>query len=226
MLEFSYVVIYFLLYSVLGWLCEVVYCSLRQKKLVNRGMLYGPLCPIYGLGALLIVFVLDPLPKNVILIFLAGLFLTSSLEYAASYLLEKIFNMKWWDYSHYKLNINGRVCFLNSLMFGLLCVLLIFGIHPLASTLINQVNESFIPIFAFGLLAVFLTDLGLTVASLIGLKAQITKSLESFQSKLAKFKYRHFLSKFPDIKHTKYRERFEDLKERLSEYIAERKRSK
>lgn len=123
---------YFIIYAFLGYICEVVYVSIGTRKLTNRGYLYGPICPIYGYGAVIILFCLRPVYDRGMwyLVFLLGVLLTSTLEYLTSYVMELIFHMRWWDYSDYKFNINGRVCLKNSLLFGALVMLVFYVIQP------------------------------------------------------------------------------------------------
>jgi len=110
--------------------CECIYCSIPAKKFINRGFLTGPVCPVYGFGALLVIWVLRPFAGSAVFVFLLGMVVTSALEYITSVVLERLFHMKWWDYSHYKFNIQGRVCLLNSILFGLLSTFVILVIHP------------------------------------------------------------------------------------------------
>ncbi|MDE7212975.1 MAG: putative ABC transporter permease [Anaeroplasmataceae bacterium] len=121
----------FFVYAFLGYLCEVAYCSICQRKLVNRGYLYMPICPIYGCGAVIILLSMLPIAHMWYLVLILGILLTSGLEYLTSYIMELIFHMRWWDYSKRKFNINGRVCLRNSLMFGALVMIVIYGLHPL-----------------------------------------------------------------------------------------------
>lgn len=92
-------ILLFFIYSFLGWVCETVYCSVGSRHFVNRGFLNGPLCPVYGFGALIVVFAMQPFSKNIVLTFLAGMILTSALEYITGWLLEMLFHLKLWDYS-------------------------------------------------------------------------------------------------------------------------------
>lgn len=143
---------YFLIYAMIGWTCEVVYCSLLKKKFVNRGFLNGPYCPIYGVGAVIIVIFLAPYINYPAGIFLVGIVTTSSLEYVTSWGMEKAFHAKWWDYSNDKFNINGRVCLKNSLLFGVMSLALMYLVHPFVQTLIQRLPDfwlEFIATFAF-----------------------------------------------------------------------------
>lgn len=127
-LVYSSLIFYFS--SFLGYLIEVFWSFLASKKFVNRGFLCGPVIPIYGLGALLILYCLLRYYEDPVVVFVFGIIITSALEYFVSFLLEKIFHNKWWDYSTQKYNINGRICLRNSLAFGVLSLLIIYGITP------------------------------------------------------------------------------------------------
>lgn len=102
------VIFYFMIYSVVGWIYETTLCSITDRHFVNRGFLNGPYCPIYGSGALLDVLILGRI-ENPFLLFILGVLVTCSLEYLTSYVMEKLFKARWWDYSDKKFNIGGRV---------------------------------------------------------------------------------------------------------------------
>ncbi|MCH3916510.1 MAG: putative ABC transporter permease [Spirochaetia bacterium] len=129
---FEQLAINFFIYSVIGWCCEVVYCSVPAGHFINRGFLHGPYLPIYGFGALIIIYVIVPvagravgqLRGNILSVFLAGAVSSSFLEYFGSWFLEKLFHIKLWDYSKHRFNLNGRICLLNSVLFGLLGVVI------------------------------------------------------------------------------------------------------
>ena len=127
---FVYGSLIFYFSSFIGYLIEVFWCYLNSKRFVNRGFLCGPVIPIYGLGALLILFCLLRYYEDPIVVFVFGVIITSALEYFTSFLLEKIFHNKWWDYSNQKYNINGRICLKNSFAFGILSLFIIYAITP------------------------------------------------------------------------------------------------
>ena len=108
--------LWLMIYSVIGWVYESTICSIGQRKLINRGFLNGPYCPIYGTGAVLVLLVLGRI-QNPVLLFFAGAVLTCSLEYLTSWLMEKLFHARWWDYSKRKFNIGGRVCLIGAIVF-------------------------------------------------------------------------------------------------------------
>lgn len=156
--NFAYLFLIFMFYSFLGYLCEIVCSSIKQKKLVNRGFLCGPYCPIYGVGALFILFFLLRFKKDPILVYVLGTILTSALEYITSFLLEKIFHNKWWDYSNEKFNLNGRVYLFNSLLFGFGSLVIIYAGNDFINTLLNMLSFTTMNILAYGLLVFFSID--------------------------------------------------------------------
>ena len=164
---------YFAVYSFFGWICETTYCAILDKKYVNRGFLKGPVCPIYGVGAVIVISVLNPVADNIILLFLCGMILTSILEYFTGFLLEVIFNLKWWDYSEYKFNIKGRVCLLNSVLFGILSVVTVKFINPVITKIIESIPNS-IGIFILVILTIsFLMDTIITGYKMLQLSGKL-----------------------------------------------------
>lgn len=121
--------IWLFIYSLFGWCYETIVCSIQAGELVKRGFLFGPYLPIYGFGALLIILCLHK-RMNKANLFLLSMLVTTALEYATSWVLEILFNRRWWDYSNYTIQLNGRICLLASLLFGTLGVLLVRFIHP------------------------------------------------------------------------------------------------
>ena len=177
----------FIAYSTLGWCGEMLYCSIPKGHLCEkRGFLNGFLCPIYGHGALLVLYVLHGGFQNPFLTFLFGALLTSVLEYFTSWLMEKLFHMRWWDYSHYKFQINGRVCLLNSTCFGLACVLLCHLVHPwLWGHILGLGSAVVVPLASF-ICGIYLTDTALSVRSAVQLSSQMGK-LRDLQSEIRDF---------------------------------------
>ena len=137
MYNLAFVFTQFIIYSFLGYVCEVIYCSLIQRKIVNRGFLFGPLCPIYGFGAVLTIYSLSKYISDPIVVFILGMLITSALEYFTSYVFEKIFNNKWWDYSNRVDSINGRVCLGNSILFGIGILVVLYIVNPRVDVFID-----------------------------------------------------------------------------------------
>lgn len=204
----------FIIYSFIGWTCEVLYCSIYQKKFVNRGFLYGPICPIYGCGALIIFFFLMPLAYNVFLLFFSAMFLMSVLEYFVSWAMEKLFDTKWWDYSHYKFNINGRVCLLNSTLFGVMGVIAVKFVHPMVLKLIYSLNDFWTKTFAIILLSTFIVDLAFTLKSLVDFKIYLRRFEDFIQFLLHKVEQEKWVI---DI-HDNIEEFVKKIKEKISSH--------
>lgn len=168
-------ILYFTIYSFLGWLSETIYCFIIDKKFTYRGFLYGPVCPIYGFGAIIVLVALDGVKDNILFVFLGGMILASILEYITSYVLEKLFHMKWWDYSNYKFNINGRVCLLNSTLFGLLSVFIVEVLQPFIKDILTSFSSSLVYSLSGIIAIIFIVDLTFTVAHLLHLKEHLAQ---------------------------------------------------
>lgn len=178
-MQFDQYFLYFFIYAIIGYISEVIYCSIPMKRFVNRGFLHGPYLPIYGFGALLVVVPLMYFNTHPLLVFVVAVVLTSSLEYVTSFLLEKIFRTQLWDYSKKFANINGRVCLLNSTLFGFMGLAATYYLHP---ALIRSVSA--LPAAVLHLLSSVL---------LFGISIDATSSvyrMASFQKQLAEFRIR------------------------------------
>lgn len=168
----------FILYSVLGFIIEVTLNLITKKRFINRGFLIGPYCPIYGVGSLLIISLLDKYKNDKLVLFVLIVVICSILEYVTSYLMEKIFHIRWWDYSNHKYNINGRICLETMIPFGIGGVLLITYINPYLNNMLNKINDQLLTFSKIVLLIVFITDILLSFNIIIGLK-NITTNIKS-----------------------------------------------
>ena len=147
----------FIIYSMTGWLLEVISTYPDTKCFVNRGFMVGPYCPIYGKCALLMIFLLHPF-KKIYTIFIMSVIICSIAEYITSYVMEKLFKARWWDYSKYKYNLNGRICLQNSLLFGVLGVVLIKFINPHVFNFICSLSPKLINILFYSILTIYICD--------------------------------------------------------------------
>lgn len=130
---------HFIIYSVIGFLIETIYALIVYHVIESRqSFLYGPFCAIYGLGAVLMIFTLERYNKNNIKLFLGGILVGAIAEYSMSFLGEKLFGMRFWDYSGKLLNINGRICLLYSCFWGLAAFILIKYINPKINNIIEK----------------------------------------------------------------------------------------
>ena len=122
-------ILFFFIYSFIGWVWESCYVSVRKRRWVNRGFLHGPMLPIYGSGALVILISTIGVRENPWLIFLFGMLAATVLEYITGAVMEKMFHVRYWDYSRQKLNLNGYICVSSSLCWGVFSVLLVRAVH-------------------------------------------------------------------------------------------------
>lgn len=179
-------IFYFFFYSFIGWFFESCYCSIRPKKWVNRGFLRGPICPIYGTGGLVMMVCLLPLRHitkylylNELLIFIAGAVLCDIVEFMTSYIMEKLFNARWWDYSNKKFNIQGRICLTHTFYWGTCSCLFVFILEPIMNYyIVGQVSESSRNILTYIFLTVFAFDLLDTVIHALGIRKISSKFLK------------------------------------------------
>ena len=226
--------LYFVIFSFLGWICETVYCAIIDEKYVNRGFLNGPFCPIYGVGALIVIIMLTPVSDNIVLLFFSGMIFTSILEYITGFLLEVIFNLKWWDYSNYKFNIQGRVCLLNSILFGILSVVTIKVINPAMTELIKNIQSNIIIWICNILIIVFLYDTIITVYKVLQLGGKLEEMHVLFEelrekSEIYKDIVQQNLDKFDELieyeneKITYVKEQINKLKMKWERVIAKNK---
>lgn len=158
--------IYFIIYSFLGWIGEVSYCYLIDRKLTNRGFFYSPIVPLYGFGAIFVYFLLSGFKSNIFLFFILAMIVTSVLEYVTAVMMESLFNIKWWDYSNNKFNIKGRVCLLNSTLFGIGSIIFMYIIHPFITKYVDLISDHYKFLSVDIFLVIILIDLYFTLRKL------------------------------------------------------------
>ena len=151
--------LYFLIIAICGWMMEITLQLIQKHKFADRGFLIGPYCPIYGCGALLITFCLTGLKEHPVGLFSTAILVCGILEYATSYIMEKLFHARWWDYSECKFNINGRVCIETIIPFGILGVLLIYIVNPFIFDNLAKVPENMLNLTAITMIVLFVADL-------------------------------------------------------------------
>lgn len=167
-MSFQTVFLVFLGFSVIGWCSEVIYVGVFiEHKFVNRGFLHGPLCPVYGFGGLAILCLPESILNSWVPLFFCSMAFATIVEYFASWILEKMFNTLWWDYSDQKFNINGRVCLLNALLFGAMGIGVVHFLEPVILWLIAQLSGIYLTVTFNGLLAILLFDLIATIRRLV-----------------------------------------------------------
>ena len=132
----------FLMYSFTGWAIEVIGKLLEKGKFVNRGFLVGPYCPIYGVGSILMIILLNRYINDPPTLFIMSILLFSVLEYSTSYFMEKIFKIRWWDYTRRKFNINGRICLETMIPFGCGGMLIMYVVNPFFLKLLSHIPST------------------------------------------------------------------------------------
>ena len=155
----KYILLFFF-YSAAGWCLETTYCSIGEKRFVNRGFLTGPMCPIYGTAALVLIIVIyNPFRDNPLAVFLLGIILCDIVEYATSFIMEKLFSARWWDYTYEFINIKGRICLKHTLYWGVISIVFVKTIHPAVENLYSKLEGSYLNIILVAVLSVFVLDL-------------------------------------------------------------------
>ena len=175
-----------MLFSLFGYIAEMTMCLIVDHKLTNRGFLCGPIIPIYGVGSIFLIFLLEPFKNNPYLVFFFGILITTLLEYVTSYLLEKIFHNRWWDYSENKFNLNGRICLLNSSLFGIGALVIIYLANPIFQDFLNQMNHTAVIITAILCFIIFVLDTVYSCIVAYNLRNQIIIFSELKNEKLAR----------------------------------------
>ena len=205
---------YFLIYSFGGWALEVVYHAVACGKVINRGFLNGPVCPVYGFGVLSVFAMMNTFQGsgyqlNDGMIFLFGVILATAVELIAGWLLDVCFHARWWDYSNRKFNINGRVCLNNAFFFGVLGTFLVYFANPFFEGLLLKINTNTLNIISLILLIIFTIDFIISTYASFKLKNSLSKidkdSTEEIKEKIkekieSKFLNRRIFKAYPKYK--------------------------
>lgn len=162
----------FIVYSIVGWLLEITVGLLQKHRFVNRGFLIGPICPIYGTGALLITFCLSPL-HNPIVIFIASVLICATLEYSTSVIMEKLFHVRWWDYSDRPFNLNGRICLEALIVFGIGGTLVTLIFSPALYHIFSSLPDVALYTLALIFVVALLTDAFLSLYLIKGFRVTV-----------------------------------------------------
>lgn len=214
--------LYFIIYSFIGWCLEVFDKFFEFKRFINRGFLVGPICPIYGYGVLFILLIIGNTSHDLLSVFLKSIFICSVLEYFTSFIMEKLFKARWWDYSKYKFNINGRICLETMLPFGILGCLVVYIIHPYVIRIVSIINPQLRIILALILFIIYLVDNIISFNVMNKIKNEIKNhtadNTEIIKRKVLEFIdknsviYKHIRNAFPKFKIYKKLEGFRNDK--------------
>jgi uncharacterized membrane protein len=200
--------LFFTIYSFLGWVLETTFASINAGKFINRGFLTGSFCPIYGLGAVFIIKVSAMINIYIkyyytwiLISVLFSIILVTALEYITGFVLEKLFNCKWWDYSDNYANIKGYVCLKYSLLWGMLAFLLVQMVHPSISKIVLNIPFRMKIYYAIILLFYFIGDIVRSVTDALNLRKVIINysnfSVKMYYEKI--MKYKRFFIAFPRL---------------------------
>jgi uncharacterized membrane protein len=236
---FVYYVFIFYIYSFIGWAQEVIQSIFKFKKFINRGFLIGPICPVYGFGSIMITYFLKDYIEQPFFVFLTAIFICCTLEYFTSYILEKIFKARWWDYSQMKFNINGRICLECGLGFGLGAMAILYVINPyIIDPIFNKCDIEALTIITFIVLILQAIDTIISFRFISKLK-NISNSIKSDNTEVitrevkrmleaSTLPYRRLLESFPDMqinnKLSIIKTKLEEQKKKYLKYIERNKR--
>ncbi len=169
----------FYLYGFLGWVWESCYVSLCRRQWVNRGFLHGPMLPIYGFGALMILLATLPVRQNLALVFLLGTASATLLEYVTGAAMERIFHVRYWDYSHQRFQVKGYICLRSSIAWGFFSILLVRVLHPPLEDAVLALPTLAAQILSLGLTVCFGADVGASAREAFDLKELLEKAAEN-----------------------------------------------
>ena len=203
---------------------ESIFRSIMEKKIINTGFLKGPICPIYGIGAIIVFTFLQSLENNIVLLFLASIIILTLWEYIVGVMLEKIFHTRYWDYSDHKFNIQGRICLSNSIYWGVLGVVFVKYIHPNIQNLIQKVDIKLLYFIVTILMVVFIVDMITSIVKIKNIKSTLEKIEElnkEIREKIKEIKIlpKEIQEKEKLIASEKLQKLVEDLKKRRNRTI-------
>jgi uncharacterized membrane protein len=202
--------ILFIIYSFLGWAFETILCSVDQKRIVDRGFLIGPICPIYGVASIIGIFLLKSYFEDPLILFILSAILATFIEYITSYLLEKLFKIRWWDYTNEPFNLNGRIVLHNSIIFGLIGLSIVYTLNPIIVNLLTDFSVNILTLISLIFLVLFVIDLIITSNVLLSIRQDTKEMLKDrteevsliIKNKLSKqiLLTKRLLNAFPNLK--------------------------
>lgn len=200
----------FIIYSVVGWIIEIINEIICAKRYVNRGFLIGPYCPIYGVGALLMISMLNRYLNDPIALFVMAVVVCSILEYLTSFLMEKLFKARWWDYTNRKFNINGRICLETSILFGIGGLIIMYFANPIIVNILNSIPDVILKLIVVITFVIYLVDNLISFSIILGFRnttfkaekdntMEITTKVKEILTNKSKLSKR-LIKSFPDLK--------------------------
>lgn len=234
MQELLIIFLLFMIYSFIGWILEVLGKLAKKGRFINRGFLIGPYCPIYGVGCLLLVYLLENYKNDLVVLFFMSIIICSILEYTTSYLMEKIFKARWWDYSIKKFNLNGRICLDTMIPFGFLGVICVYLVNPIIHAFLHIVPSIIIYILGIVLFIIFISDLIISFDIIFKFRNTIKTASKDGTEEISKrvrekfakrgFLFRRLLNAFPNVKSP--REYLNDIQSNINDRIIRLKKKR
>lgn len=222
-------VLLFFFYCFCGWIWESCYVSLCQHHWVNRGFLHGPLLPIYGSGAILILFATIPVAQDLRLVWLFGMAAATALEYVTGVVMERIFQIRYWDYSQHKCNLNGYICLSSSIAWGFFSILLVRFLHPPVARLLARIPALCVDPLAHLLTAAFTVDMVCSVQAALDLRDMLFRLTEENEDIRRLAKRAEVAAAFAEDDLRRFRERTELeallLRQRAGEALEEQRQA-
>ncbi len=224
-------ILFFLIFSFCGWLMEVIFKFIQNGKFVNRGFLVGPVCPIYGVCGIIFYFIFSNISYNFLSVFIISFLLCAFVEYFASYILEELFHARWWDYSHKRFNLNGRICLRNLLFFGAMGWFCVYFFNSFVLDFIDSISLLYSVTLAYILLPLFIIDIVVSVQLVSNLKDMISFVKKDATEEISKkiktillsksIYFRRIIYAYPNFRFSpKY---LNDLKDRITKHKKRRK---
>ena len=206
---------FFIIYAFFGWCLEVAYQAVEHGKFINRGFLNGPYCPIYGVGMIIVTNILEPIKENIIVLFIGSVMLTTVLELVTGFLLEKIFSMKWWDYSDERFNMKGYICLKFSLLWGIACLVAVRIIHPAIAAFVGHLPYTLGRIILLILMIGFVGDMIFTICAIMKIRSRLAL-IEQISAEMRKISDKTGEKIFSTVEGI--RDKSEELGEKTDEY--------
>ncbi|WP_295763708.1 putative ABC transporter permease [uncultured Oscillibacter sp.] len=223
-------VLLFFFYCLCGWIWESCYVSLRQGHWVDRGFLHGPVLPIYGSGAIIILLATIPVAEDLRLVWLFGMAAATALEYVTGAVMERIFKVRYWDYSSQRFNLNGHICLSSSIAWGFFSILMVRFLHPPVARLLARIPALCVDPLAHVLTAAFTVDAVRSVQAALDLRDMLARLAEENEDLRRLAKRAEVYAAFAKDDLRRFRERTElerlELQERLEEGLAERRQAR
>ena len=192
-IQLAYYFLLFILYSFGGWIVECIWTYFMKRKLENRGFLFGPICPIYGVGSLICVLLVGPLRLSWPLEFLLMIVLCDIIEYITSVVLERIYHVRWWDYTTASvLHLNGRISLETSIGFGVGGIFILHLIQPFFSRLLAPLNHLSLLAISGLLLIIFVADILLSLIAISNIKGVFKGGTLDLTAEIKRFSINYY----------------------------------